>query len=73
MPATAQTAFAGKPAPTGDLRRALILWAIHNPCGSWLACESGGSAIDSLTDTPPSRASPLPQETVPDADFVGHA
>ena len=31
-------------------------------CGSWLACESGGSGNDASTDTPPSRASPLPQE-----------
>ncbi|CAI8734522.1 hypothetical protein EMIT0347P_160017 [Pseudomonas sp. IT-347P] len=30
------------------------------PCGSGLARESGVSAIAMLTDTAPSRASPLP-------------
>ncbi|AYF50587.1 hypothetical protein DXV65_24510 [Pseudomonas fluorescens] len=32
-----------------------------NQCGSWLACEGGGSAKSWLIDPPPSRASPLPQ------------
>ncbi|WP_235369430.1 hypothetical protein, partial [Pseudomonas fluorescens] len=41
-----------------DLRRALMLWAMHGQCGSWLACESGGSVKDSVADTSPSRASP---------------
>ena len=45
--------------------------AIHNQCGSWLACDGGGSVTDSVTDTPPSRASPLPQGSVPGADSVG--
>ncbi|VVO07990.1 hypothetical protein PS834_03202 [Pseudomonas fluorescens] len=31
------------------------------PCGSGLARECGGSVMDILTDTPHSRASPLPQ------------
>jgi hypothetical protein len=33
-------------------------------CGSWLACDSGGSETDVLNDTPPSQASQLPQWTV---------
>ncbi|NCE93735.1 hypothetical protein DK871_27315 [Pseudomonas sp. L13] len=52
------TFFASKLAPTGDWCRALIPWAMHGQCGSWLACDSGGSVEDSVTDTPPSRASP---------------
>ncbi|VCU66726.1 unnamed protein product [Pseudomonas synxantha] len=40
--------------------QALILRAVHGQCGSWLACDSGGSVKDSVADTPPSRASPLP-------------
>ncbi len=30
-------------------------------CGSWLACDGGGSVASFLADRPPSRASPLPQ------------
>ncbi len=30
-------------------------------CGSWLACDSGGSETELLSDTSLSRASPLPQ------------
>src|SRR5471032_110403 len=32
-----------------------------NQCGSWLACDGGGSARLFAADTPHSRASPLPQ------------
>ena len=35
--------------------------ACANPCGSGLARERGGSVKSPVTDTPPSRASPLPQ------------
>src|SRR5471030_924709 len=31
-----------------------------NQCGSWLACDGGGSARLFAADTPHSRASPLP-------------
>ncbi|VVN69196.1 hypothetical protein PS706_00311 [Pseudomonas fluorescens] len=37
------------------------LLAVPSQCGSGLAREGGGSVNTSLTDTPPSRASPLPQ------------
>ncbi|PTC25198.1 hypothetical protein C9382_24965 [Pseudomonas aylmerensis] len=35
--------------------------ACANPCGSGLARECGGSVKSPVADTPPSRASPLPQ------------
>ncbi len=35
---------------------------IHaKPCGSWLACDGGGSASPFVIDTPLSQASQLPQ------------
>ncbi|TWR43293.1 hypothetical protein FIP59_29680, partial [Pseudomonas fluorescens] len=34
---------------------------MSSKCGSGLARESGGSVSSSVTDAPPSRASPLPQ------------
>ena len=34
----------------------------QHPVGSWLACESVSAVADAVTDTPPSLASPLPQE-----------
>ncbi|RBC02142.1 hypothetical protein C3E97_011120 [Pseudomonas sp. MWU12-2115] len=37
------------------------IWAAQNQCGSGLARESGRSVTLLLTDTPLSRASPLPQ------------
>ncbi|PJH89941.1 hypothetical protein CVG87_04515 [Pseudomonas sp. WCS365] len=36
--------------------------ALFSPCGSELARDSVGSALLISTDTPPSRASSLPQE-----------
>ena len=68
-----KTAIAGKPAPTVGPRSGVYCrWlyrlmhrSVHlkygEKCGSWLACESGGSVGISVTERPPSQASPLPQ------------
>ena len=67
-----KTAIAGKPAPTVGPRSGVYCrWlyrVMHRSvnlkcgekCGSWLACESGGSVGISVTERPHSRASPLP-------------
>ena len=55
------TAFASKPAPTGDLCWTWELVNTINHCGSGLAREGVGSANTCFTGPPLSRASPLPQ------------
>src|SRR5471032_3688760 len=54
------TAFAGKPAPTFGTGAGGNFASGTNQCGSWLACDGGGSAKLFAADTPHSRASPLP-------------
>src|SRR5450830_1186155 len=45
----------------GPISAHWLYWLVHgSKCGSGLARECGGSASTSLTDTPHSRASPLP-------------
>src|SRR5471032_74251 len=57
-------AIAGKPAPTFDRVQTTSTHlpdALRSNCGSGLAREGGGSVSSCVTDTPLSRASPLPQ------------
>jgi len=54
------TAFASKPAPTRDLGYTQPLHKTSKTCGSGLAREDGGTSNICMTDTPLSRASPLP-------------
>src|SRR5476649_3057712 len=51
---------AGKPAPTEKPSSAVLAVCTRSTCGSGLAREGGGSVTHELTDTPHSRASPLP-------------
>ena len=53
--------IAGKPAPTEKPSTAVVAAKLGQNCGSGLARECGGSVTHELTDTPYSRASPLPQ------------
>ncbi|KAB0477059.1 hypothetical protein F7R12_06410 [Pseudomonas tolaasii] len=46
-----------------------VFQANNFPCGSELARESGLSVTNVLTDTPPSRASPLPQGIASESGF----
>src|SRR5471032_2033810 len=52
--------IAGKPAPTEKLSSVVLAVCTRSNCGSGLAREGGVSVTHELTDTPPSRASPLP-------------